>query len=1131
MKRFTLLTLVALFVATAGMAQSGSKRLTEMKAQTATQTLQRGIKPSLGEVLQSQKSTWTMKGVQRPETLPTALRAPYKAAAITDQPEGQYMLMSRSGEAYGASMFGVFYAQVSGKVAEVVIGTGGKVYLKDIITQYNTGGWIEGTLSGTTITFNLPQAIYEESGSTYYAMMMKLNAAADGFEKDANQKLTFTYDQQKGVIASTSDLANGSRVVGLASVDGGWTGFADWNITVNAVTEQPAEAPEGLNTTDYSITAPGVVGSIAQVGFKDNEVWVKGIYANMPDAWVHGTVSGSKVTFPSKQYLGADLSTGYFQYLMSATAEEVYDEYYGQTYINYTLNDGDITFDYDADKRVLSNSSCFLINAGTDAVSYAAVFNEASLKPFTEVAATPQTPVWNGISEYGFDYFYSYQYGWGVFDFEILTEDTDGNFILPEKLTYLLYTRVNGEEKVYTFSAYDHVYQSVATMTEVPFNYADGWDFGVSGTGHTIYFFNGGAEAYGVQAIYRGGGEERRSEIAWYDMVSLFTDIQPEAATPEYPDIDPANQGSSITLSPYTGNENRTTFGNWTPQTYDVAIHLQDDAITGSHIDQITFQVKRTTGTSGYKVWLTSQLRVEDNANVPDIVCIDVKPTKVGNCTVTLPKPYLIPAEGVYVGYSVTIDKDSNTQGGPVTTIDQVKESGMYIHMSRNLLKWEDLSQDAGMSAVIDVTVSGSNIIDNAVAPVGGSNIFAKTGDEITVTQEFVNHGAAGIQSMDVEYKLDGKTYTKTIDSKVKGQFGLNTYASFTLPAINKAGTYDFTMRVVKVNGQENMDKAPEAVTPVQVLNIVPKKRTLMEEYTGTWCGWCTRGFVALELLKKNYADDYVTISYHNGDPMEIIESSAFPSPVSGFPGAWIDRGMSVDPYGGADGSYDDSRFSTLDILQWRNAMFANAEIGLKAELNETEDEVNVTANVTFPYSDDNANFALEYVLVEDGLTGEAGTSWDQQNYYSGNASVSADLKEMAAKGSSISGLVFNDVAVGVSTIGGIDESIPQSVKADVPVEHTYTFYPDYCLNTSYEPVIQDKSQLYVVAILIDLNDGTVANAMKVKVTTPDIVGIENVNAKQPTGETRYYNLQGQRLSKAQKGVNIIDGRKIVRRR
>ena len=1120
MKRITLLTLVALFVATVSLAKDGPTKLTALKtthqisglqdSKTAARTtLQRKAATTLGEVLQSQR------------------RVPRRADMVTNQPEGEYVLMSRSGEAYGASLFGVFYVEVSGKVCEVVFGADNKVYMKNIITQFDTGSWIEGTLSGSTINFQLPQPIYEEFGDIYYAMMMQLSG--DTYVKASNQELTFNYDQENGTITSVNSLASGNLVVGLADEEGSWTGFADWNMTIQTVTEQPAEAPEGLVTANYAITAPGIQGSQVQVGFQGNDVWVKGIYSNMPDAWIHGTIDGNKATFPNGQYLGADLVSGSFQYIVSATVEEVYYEDYDITYTDYSLSDADITFDYDATNHEFTNSSCFLVNAGTEAVSYAAIFNKASMKPYTEVAATPKTPKWTEITEYGFDYFYKYGYGWGVFEFEIFTEDTNGNYIMPDKLSYLVYTRVNGEEKVYEFSAFDHIYLAEPTMTEIPFGYTDGWDFTINGTTHTIYFYCGGAEAYGLQAIYRGGGEEKRSDIAWREMQELFTDIQPEAATPEYPDIDPSNQGNSITFSPYTGNEDLSTFGKWKPQTYDVAIHLQNDALTGSHIDEITFPVKKMAGTSGYKVWLSSQLRVEDNVNMPDLVCIDVTPTKTGNCTVALPRPYLIPAEGVYVGYSVTIDDESNSTGGPVTTIDQVKESGMYIHMSRNLLKWTDLSEAAAMSAVIEVTVSGSNIAENAVAPVADDNVFVKSGDEFTVTQQFVNHGAAGIQTMDVEYQLDGQTYTEHITTNVKGQFGLSTYHNFTLPAPSEAGTYDLIMRVVNVNGQDNMDQAPVAVTPVNVLNVVPKKRTLFEEYTGTWCGWCTRGFVALELLKNNYPDDFVTISYHNDDPMEI--TTDFPSPVSGFPDAWIDRGMSVDPYGGGEGGYDDSRFSTLNVLQWRNAMFANADIDLKANLNETEDEINVTASVTFPYSDDKANYAIEYVLVEDGMTGPAGTDWDQNNYYAGADLSSPDLKPLSEMGEVISNLEFNDVAVGISEIGGISESIPQSVQADVPVEHTYTFYPDWCFNTAWEPIIQDKTKLFVVAMLIDKSNGIVTNAVKVPVTSASVVGIHSVseegNLQSPTS---FYNLHGQRLNMVQKGVNIVNGRKIIRR-
>ena len=69
--------------------------------------------------------------------------------------------------------------------------------------------------------------------------------------------------------------------------------------------------------------------------------------------------------------------------------------------------------------------------------------------------------------------------------------------------------------------------------------------------------------------------------------------------------------------------------------------------------------------------------------------------------------------------------------------------------------------------------------------------------------------------------------------------------------------------------------------------------------------------------------------------------------------------------------------------------------------------------------------------------------------------------------------------------------------------------------------------------MLIDLNEGIVANAVKVKVEPANAVGIHSVNVESTgsSGHSVFYNLQGQRLNKPQKGVNIVDGRKIVVRK
>ena len=130
-------------------------------------------------------------------------------------------------------------------------------------------------------------------------------------------------------------------------------------------------------------------------------------------------------------------------------------------------------------------------------------------------------------------------------------------------------------------------------------------------------------------------------------------------------------------------------------------------------------------------------------------------------------------------------------------------------------------------------------------------------------------------------------------------------------------------------------------------------------------------------------------------------------------------------------------------------------------------------------------------------------------------------------KESYVSGLVFNDVAVMQSEMGGIEGSIPTSVTADQPVQHQYSFDLEMAMNTSWDPIIQDYTKLYVVALLIDNATGIVSNAIKVPVTS-GTVGIENVNRQVDNSRT-VYDLMGRRVVAPQKGIYIVNGRKVVK--
>ena len=1097
MRKFTLFLFAAFLSATASMAQLRQHPVTNLHCDNQQLMLQQDSKAPQKRLLPAMP-----------------LLAPSAGAVITNQPQGELVAYARSGMAWVYTWLGLYYNELSGQAAQVVFGPNDEIYLKNVISQYDCNSWIQGSIGEGSVSFTFPQPVLQQQGYTYYALMMTLDEAQGTYVRASEQTLVLDYDPLTGdiTIPAGSPFTTNALIIGLAGADDGWTGFGDWNMTLHKVNETPVVAPEGLETASYAVTAEGFTGTMANVGFQGDDIYVKGIYPSLPEAWVKGTISGDKAVFQNGQYLGIDASTNSFVYLLSAKVVTADDG----TMV-YTLADDDITFNYDAETKSLTGISLFLANNGKDNASAAAIYGNAVIQPFIETPATPQTPYDLDLSENGFND-YLRGNGWGILYFSLIPADNQGNYILPEKLSYVLYARVNGEEFPVKLYSADYQYQEEPVMEEIPYNYSDGWDIYIRDRLRTVYYYFIGPEAYGVQAVYRGGGEEHRSDIAWVNVQTIGADIQPEAATPDYPDIDPDDVGSTIKYSPIASGGTRGYFGNWQPQTYDVAMKLQGEELTGTYIQDVIIPLMRIKDISNMKVWLSSQLRLENGQNVPDLMSMDVTPTANGNFTVTLPKPYIIPAEGVYVGFSITINENTYTGTTyPIRTVEEAKETGLYVHSTRDILKWLDLSEGLNKSALIEVNVGGSKVKSNAVSPQDGESIFVRTGNDIKATVTFVNHGGAGVKSLDVEFTLNGNTTEQHIVKNLAATYGVTTQATITLPAINERGNYELKVRVVKVNDMDNEDPQAEAVIPVILMSSEPKHRPLLEEYTGTWCGWCPRGFVALEKLAKLYPDDFVCIAYHNSDPMEIMPSTEYPMPVGGFPHAWLDRGMEIDPYYGSSGS---KNFGILDDLQWRAAQFGTADIEVSAKLSDDEQTVDVTTNLIFPFSDNKANYALEYILVADGLTGPAGSDWDQTNNYAGQ-NYGSDMAEFQHAGSSVSGLVFNDVAVMMSQTGGIEGSVPTTVKADEPIVNTYTFNLADAVNTSGENVIQDVNKLRVVALLIDKSEGLVANANKAIVSTPVGIGAISSSDRQAASVT-FFDVSGRRQQSLQPGVNII---------
>ena len=122
------------------------------------------------------------------------------------------------------------------------------------------------------------------------------------------------------------------------------------------------------------------------------------------------------------------------------------------------------------------------------------------MSPYVEKAATPAEPIIDGIYDY-----YEWEGDYCI-SFRVQKMDVDGNYINPDLLSFILY--VDGQP--YTFDA--ERYGLEEDMTEIPFTYS-GSSFFVMDDWSSIYLQEEKFEKIGIQAIYRGGGEEHSSEI------------------------------------------------------------------------------------------------------------------------------------------------------------------------------------------------------------------------------------------------------------------------------------------------------------------------------------------------------------------------------------------------------------------------------------------------------------------------------------------------------------------------------------------------------------------------------------------------------------------------------------------
>lgn len=453
------------------------------------------------------------------------------APIIDAQPEGKlHANFYFSGESF-VNMMG-YEAQLPfdgiwGKIVEAPDNK--TIYINNPIGAYYSDAWIKGErTTGDTIEVKLPQQfVHEEydgmSNDAWLYKLVPVKVEQDGetyttFKPDStSQTVKYVWRNDSIVLVNTTQ---DSKLLGMCTEAGEWYGYGDYVQQYTVFDQQPVAPKDETKATQMSITyydSGQMYGRVKKAVREGNDIYIAGLNKNIPSGWAKGTISGNKATFSGHQYMGLDTVTASYAFFEPVSRSMVWDSEIGDSIESLTLADA-ITFDYDADKGTLSTDSTFVANQGYKMFNQVFTYDGATIEPWTEKAATPLAVDASTMSYMPF----SEEYGYGLLAFAPSEFDADGYILDANKLYYSIYL----DDDVLTIDPDEYKLFPYET-TEIPFTYSDMLDFVNYAGMWQVYTFVTGIDRIGVQMIYKGGGEVRKSAITYISA----TDEDPSAVS------------------------------------------------------------------------------------------------------------------------------------------------------------------------------------------------------------------------------------------------------------------------------------------------------------------------------------------------------------------------------------------------------------------------------------------------------------------------------------------------------------------------------------------------------------------------------------------------------------------------
>lgn len=396
---------------------------------------------------------------------------------------------------------------------------------------------------------------------------------------------------------------------------------------------------------------------------------------------------------------------------------------------------------------------------------------------------------------------------------------------------------------------------------------------------------------------------------------------------------------------------------------------------------------------------------------------------------------------------------DGVSQGTWTNATDQIYAIDIYPADASAKYWVDDVSYD-----VTPYTLPALNGAGNMIGITNGL-----VGQSRLMTFTARNLGTTAITSFDLSVSQNGGA---PVTQNITGvniaslaTYNVNISTPFTLTA----GLNTFVATISNVNGMGSDNDTTDDVISTSFTPVQPAsgKVVVGEEGTGTWCQWCPRGAVYMDMLTEKYAGYYAGIAVHNSDPMTL---AAYDTPLSamftGYPSALVDRGAVIDPSGLETDFLNRVTVAPAGFIV-NGATYDGGTRQLAVSVTTT-----LQQNIT-------GNYKMICVITEDSVTG-TGSSYNQQNAYSGGAYGPMGGFESLGNPVPAALMNYNHVARAISpSFTGMANAFGTSATAGQVF--TFNFY--YTL-----PAAWDANQIHIIGMMVDPS-GVINNAGTATIT------------------------------------------------